>query len=59
MTAKKKEELVIAYSKEQIIKSKKYLGNLDLLNSILEDGKSYSFNDVDTLIDKFKKGKVK
>ncbi len=46
------------FTKENILKSKKYHNRKDLLNVLLED-KEYTFSEVDALIDKFMKGKVK
>ncbi len=47
-----------SFSKEQIVNSKKYANRKDLLSSLLEDGKKYTFGQVDTIIEKFMKGKV-
>lgn len=47
----------VKFTKENILKSKRYQNRKDLLNVILED-KEYSFSEVDALIDKFMKGKV-
>lgn len=47
------------YTKESILKSKKYFNRLDLLRTLLDDGKSYTFEQVDSLIENFMKGKVK
>lgn len=59
--AKKKEieNDATRYSKEQIVNSKKYMNRKDLLNSLLEDGRSYSFDEVEAIISGFMKGKVK
>lgn len=46
------------YSKEQIIMSNRYKNRKDLLNVLLEDGKYYSTDAVDKMIEKFMKGKV-
>lgn len=43
------------YSKDSIVKSKKYSNRKDLLNALLKDDKSYTFNEVDDIIDKFMK----
>lgn len=43
------------YTKESIIKSKKYFNRKDLLMTILKDGVQYTFEEVDSLIDKFMK----
>ncbi|MBQ7295990.1 MAG: hypothetical protein IJW86_07330 [Clostridia bacterium] len=47
------------YSKQQFISSKKYAGLRYALEAILEDGKTYTITEVDTLLDRFMKGKVK
>lgn len=62
MAKKKTEEInqetVISYSKEQILGSKKYKNRRDALNAILADGKEYTVEEVDALLEKFMKGKV-
>lgn len=59
--AKKTEniEQIPVFTKEQILWSKKYANRRDVLGAILEDGKQYTLTEVDTLLDKFMKGKVK
>ena len=47
------------FTKEQILASKKYLNRRDVLGAILSDGKTYTLEQVDTLLEKFMKGKVK
>ena len=46
------------YTKESITGSEKYKGRADILNVLLEDGKTYDLETVDKMIDKFMKGKV-
>jgi uncharacterized protein YkuJ len=62
MTTKRKtdgEEVVEAtFTKEQLLLSKKYFDKQDLINVILKDGESYSFDHVDDLIEEFMKGEV-
>lgn len=59
-TNKKEQEAVIpTFTKEQILASKKYADKKDVCNVVLPDDFSGTLNDVDTLIDKFMKGKVK
>lgn len=41
------------YSKESLMKSLKYNSKSDVLAVILEDGKYYSFEDVDVALDSF------
>lgn len=53
---KKKEEN--KYTKEQILLSYKYAKRRDLLNALLDDGREYTLDEVDSMMDKFLKGKV-
>lgn len=46
------------FSKEDLIKSKKYQHRRDLLNAILEDDKKYTIQEVDSKIEKFMKGRA-
>jgi hypothetical protein len=48
-----------SFSKEALLQSQRYADNRDLLAVLLEDAKSYSLTEVDSLIEKFQKGKVK
>lgn len=48
-----------AFTKAQILASKKYANRQDILNALLVDDKTYSLTEVDALIEKFMKGKVK
>lgn len=52
-TTKEKE-----YSKKQLVNSKKYASNKDLLQVLLEDNKLYTLDEVDKKIEEFKKRKV-
>ena len=47
------------FTKDQIANSKKYTGNRDLIEALLEDGKTYKLSEVDKLINDYKKGAVK
>lgn len=51
--------LEIKFSKEQFVKSKKFSGQQDLLNTILEDDKQYTLDEVVSMVEKYLKGKVK
>lgn len=42
-----------AFSKEQLIKADRYFNRRDLLNALLEDGKEYTTEQVDTLIQSY------
>lgn len=46
------------FTKEQIVNSKTFIENRDLLKAILED-KSYSKKEINEIIQKYMKGKVK
>ena len=48
-----------AFTKQQIINSKKYLDRKDVLNVLLKDDTSYTFKEVDKLINDFMKKEVK
>jgi len=46
------------FTKQQLIKSKKYAPKADVLGAVLLDSETYSASEVDKLVDKFLKGKV-
>ena len=46
------------YSKRQLVNSKKYASNKDLLQVLLEDNNLYTLAEVDKKIEEFKKRKV-
>ena len=48
-----------AYTKEQLLASKKYRDRRDLLHALLEDERQYTNEQVDALITNYMKGKVK
>lgn len=52
-------ELTTVFTKEQILSSKKYKNRRDALGVVLADGESYTWEDVDSLLEKFMKGQVK
>lgn len=56
MVAKK--AAVTKYSKEQLIKSMRYMTRRDLLGALLKDGERYSLKEVDAMLNKYLKGKV-
>lgn len=56
-TTEKKQENT--FTKEQILASDKYANRRDVLGAILSDDKTYTFEKVDSLLEKFMKGKVK
>ena len=60
MATKKKETIKqeALFEKEQILASKKYADRRDALGVVLADGKQYTLKEVDSLLEKFMKGKV-
>lgn len=52
----KKED--VKFTKEQILKSKKFKNRVDLIRVILQDNKSYTLEEVQKEIDKFMKRRV-
>ena len=48
-----------AFTKAQLVASQRYVHRRDLIGALLEDGKTYTLNEVDALIEKFMKGKVR
>lgn len=55
----KQEKQEVLFTKEQILASNKYSNRRDVLGAILADGNTYTFEKVDSLLEKFMKGKVK
>lgn len=49
----------VLFTKEQILASKKYSNRRDALGAVLVDSKTYTLEQVDSLLEKFMKGKVK
>lgn len=47
------------FSKEQILASARYTNRRDLVDALLDKDKSYTFETVDNMIEKYKKGQVK
>lgn len=52
------EVAIVTFPKEQILSAKRYSNRKDILGELLEDGKEYSFDQVDVLMDEYMKGKV-
>lgn len=46
------------FEKERILASERYSNQRDLVEALLEDGKTYTLKTVDNLIEKYRKGKV-
>lgn len=47
------------YTKEQLAHSAKYANRRDLISALLTDGETYTLEQVDKLIENYKKGKVR
>lgn len=47
------------YTKDQIMKAAKVSRYVDAVAALLDDGKTYTMKEVEDIIDKFMKGKVK
>lgn len=60
MAKGKKVETIIEdrFTKQQIVNSKKFKDNVDLLNTLLKDDKLYTLEEVNKTIEDFRKGKV-
>jgi len=56
---KKADNFEIKFSKEQLVKSKMFNGQQDLLNTILDEDKQYTLDEVASMVEKYLKGKVK
>lgn len=48
----------VVYTKGQLAASKKYANRRDLISVLLEDGKAYTLEETDKLIEEFMKGEV-
>lgn len=48
-----------SFSKSQLVNSNRFLMERDLLYALLADDKTYTIDEVTTMISDFKKGKVK
>jgi len=49
----------VVFSKSKLLTLKRYAKRRDLLKALLKDGETYTLDQVDALIGKFMKGKVK
>ena len=58
-TETKTEQAAATYTKAQLTASKKYANRRDIISALLDDGKAYTLDEVDALINKYMKGKVK
>lgn len=58
MESEKKKETSKTFLKESFLKSSEYKNKKDLISVLLQDGKYYSKNKVDTMINEYLKGCV-
>ncbi len=58
-TVERVEQVDPKFPKEQILSANKFNNRKDILGVLLEDGKEYSFDQAEALMDDFMKGKVK
>lgn len=47
------------FTKEQIVAAKRFHHQRDLVTAVLDDDKQYTMTEVETLMEKYMKGKVK
>jgi hypothetical protein len=47
-----------AHTKEQLLASQKYANRRDVISALLEDGKTYTLNEVEELMNAYLKGTV-
>ena len=59
MAKKTEQPKEMEYTKMNLLSSKRYSHNRDILNVILNDDKTYNLNEVDKLIEDFYKKKFK
>lgn len=59
MAENAKAEKITKFTKEQLKHSAKYKADVDILSVVLDDNVSYTFDEADKLIKKFKEKKVK
>ena len=57
-TQSKAEKKKSTYGKEQILNSKKYAGDKDLLNGVLENDRPYTADEIDKLITNYMERRV-
>lgn len=47
------------YTKKQIVNSKTFSANRDLLNALLKEDRNYTKSEINQIIENYKKGKVR
>ena len=58
MAESKAKTNVPTFTKAQLMASKRYQNKVDLVDALIADGKVYTLDEVDKIIDSFLKGKV-
>ena len=60
-TVKENEESIQQdkYTKHNLLNSKRYIKQKDLINALLEDDRKYTLQEVDSIINKYLKGVIK
>lgn len=53
-----KTKIPVLFTKNQLVSSEKYKDRRDALNVLLNDSRSYSFEETDKILQDFMKGKV-
>lgn len=53
-----KNKTSVKYGKSELMKSKRFLQDRDILNTLLNDEDEYSVEEADDILKKWKKGKV-
>ena len=53
-----KNKASVKYEKSELMKSKRFLQDRDILNALLNDEDEYSVEEADDILKKWKKGKV-
>lgn len=48
-----------SFNKRRLLESKKYASKRDIISALLDEEKQYTIAEVEYLIDRYKKGKVK
>lgn len=54
----KKKPAELAFPKKDLVNSKRFRDERDIVSALLEDGKEYTISEVEAMITKYMKGKV-
>ncbi len=58
MASKTMTDADLRYTRSQLLQSEKYAGRRDLVGALLADGRSYTTDETDALIEKYLNGEV-